>query len=516
MEDYNNFYQDDNQEEDYSPVPQQKSKKILLLLIPVFVIIVGGVIFLFMNSSSEIISDTEFSQGITLLLKEDKEAKFVIDNEEHTIKVNSVGSDSVNLIIQSNPIQVDIKVGEEKKFDLDEDGFYDIQIKLKNINDGIPEIYIKKIYESSYVETSIIVPDDIILDIILPKLSYEIDEEVNGDYYLKYQGVPFKGAVISCDHSGCSKAVGMIDDIDFNDPAKINYLKSALKDTFYYNGTYTYSIYLYDCKDIEAGLNVDGCGGSIQDNSNIINNILEGVTPLKSKSKSIIVTGENEEYEPECTNNDDCTQTCTNCDDGSYVCAYSSDPLINKKCVECINYFSCKDGYGCVDNICIVEECGPNHLDLCLDETTCTNAEGYWYNEECNGVEQVIYTVTNPDTILDCYNEDFSEILCSPEDAIGFGDLFEDRLGSCEISEGTFALGWEPIMGIFRGYEIQDEQGSDCIVKFWFLENSVIDSNLLNKQMICEYDSSKRTIQDVGDCFEDCCSGELVDAINEI
>jgi hypothetical protein len=62
---------------------------------------------------------------------------------------------------------------------------------------------------------------------------------------------------------------------------------------------------------------------------------------------------------------------------------------------------------------------------------------------------------------------------------------------------------------------IQNEQGGNCIVKFWFLENNMIDSNLLNKNMICEYDSFKRTTQDVNNCFNDCCSGELVDALNE-
>jgi len=492
MEDYNNSYQNNNQMGYDSSAPPQKSKKIwLLILIPLFVIIIGVVIFLFMNSTSETISDNEFSQGTNLLLKENKEVKFIIDNEEHTIKVNFVGSDSVNLIIQSNPIQVDIKVGEEKKFDLDEDGFYDIQIKLNGIEGGVPEIYIKKIHESTYVGESAIKSEDIILDILLPKDSYAVDEEVSGDYYLKYQGEPFKGAVITCDSNGCSKSAGMIEDIDFNDPYKTNYLKNALKDTFYYGGTYNYSIYIYDCEDIDEEFNTEDCGNGGWPPTIDIKDIISDVSPLKSKSKSITVTGENEEYAPECTNNNDCSQTCTNCDDGTYVCAYSSNPSINQKCVECVTDFGCIDGYGCEDYVCVVEK-----------------------QEEEFEEEPEIYPVTDPNTILDCYSENLSEMLCNGEDALEFTYLFENRLESCEISEGTFALGFEPIMGIFRGYEIQDEQDGNCIVKFWFLENSMIDSNLLNKHMICEYDFSKRTNQDVSGCLEDCCSGELVDAIN--
>ena len=483
------------------PISKPKKKIWLWILIPVLIIIIGFVVFYSLNSPSTKISDNEFSQGINLQLKEDIEAKFMLDNQEHTIKVNSVSRDSVNLIIQSNPIQLDIKIGETKKIDLNDDGFYDLQIKLNGIENNVPELHIKKIHESisnekdseksdtsgtndNVADSNTINPDEITLDIILPKESYEVDEEVDGDYYLKYQGEPFKGAVICCDSIGCSKAVGLIDDIDFNDTNKTNYLKSALTDTFYYEGTYDYSIYIYDCRDINNEFNRDDCGGILD---TPIGEIIEKVTPLKSKSKSIIVSGENEEYAPECTNNNECTQICTNCDGGTYVCAYSSsNPLINQKCVECITDFGCIDGYDCEANICVIEE-----------------------PEE----EPATYPVTDPETILDCYSADLSELLCSPEDALSFGNLFEDRLGSCEISEGTFVLGFEIFMGIFRGYEIQEEQGSDCIVKFWFLENSVIDSSLLNKQMICEYDSSKRTAQDVNDCFEDCCSGELVDAI---
>ena len=154
MEDYNNNYQNNNPNLYIPQIPQQKSnKKIwLLILIPIFIIIIGLVIFLFMNSSSKTISNNEFSQGTNIQLKENAEAKFILDDESHTIKVKSIGSNSVNLIIRSNPIQVNLKIGEEKKFDLDNDGFYDIQVKLNDIKEGIPEIFIKKIHESTCTE----------------------------------------------------------------------------------------------------------------------------------------------------------------------------------------------------------------------------------------------------------------------------------------------------------------------------------------------------------------------------
>lgn len=432
MENYNNPNEGVNQTQYISSTPEQKSnKKIwLLIFIPVFVILIGVIIFLFMSSSPKTISENEFSQGTNFQLKETKEAKFIINDEEHTIKVNSVSGDSVNLIIQSNPIQVDIKIGETKKFDLNDDGFYDIQIKLNSINKGIPEIYVKKIHENICTENW------------------------------------------NCgDWNSCSE-----------------------------QGSQTRT-----CTDLNS------CGTTKN-------------KPVTTQSCTYVEPQDT----PECTNNDDCTQTCTNCDGGTYVCAYSSNLLINQKCVECVTKFGCVNGYDCVNNSCVVEEVlSPE--EICSSEDKYLVSEGMLCNGgsvsihfsndssfSCCSVQPVSVSVTNPDTILDCYNDNLSEILCSPEDVLAFTTTFETRLASCDIAEGTFALGFEPFMGIFRGYEIQGEQGDNCNVRFWFLENSVIDSSLLNKEMVCGYDSSKRTAQGVNDCFEECCTGELVDAINAI
>jgi hypothetical protein len=326
---------------------------------------------------------------------------------------------------------------------------------------------------------------DIILDVLTSKDTYGIHEEISGEYYLKYQGEPFKGAVICCSDKGCSRAIGMIDDIDFNDPAKTRYLKTELTGFFQDEGTYNYSIYIYDCNDINEAFNRDDCSGGM---GIYAKEILEKVIPLKSKSKSIVVIEEEEEYIPECTVNENCTQICTNCDRGTYICASSSDVSIDQTCVECINSFGCVDGYECEDYECVEEE--PE--------------------------EEPEYNVTDPETVMDCFSEDLSEAYCDGDTVLAFTYLFEDRLEPCEISDGTFGLGWEPIFGIFRGYEIQEEQGDNCVVKFWFLENLVIDPSLLGKEMVCEYGPSQRNTQYVSECLEECCTGELVDAMNEL
>jgi len=558
------------------------SKKGLYIIIPiVLVIIIGLSIFFFMSLSPKSISEEEFSQGTNFGLKENKEVKFNLDKEVHTIKIDSVNDNSVSLTIQSNPIQVDIKIGEEKKFDLNNDGFYDLLIKLNAIENGVPELHIKKIHEGTctedwdcgdwsscseagsqtrtctdlnscgtiknkplitqsctyvepctedwncgswsecteqgtqtrtctdvnlcgptknkpsttqsctYVEKSVINPNDIILDIILPKESYTVGEEISGEYYLKYQGVAFTGVIMCTTPSNeFYKVKTTIENLDSKVSGKIGSGIGSFSNSFSYTSskedTYTYSISVYSCDEINNDLNRNDCGNSI-DLSDMIETMKQ-VTSLKSKSKSITVEGASEESVYECRRDEDCTEVCENCEDGTYVCAgiSTANPSIFRTCVECFISADCKwkDGYECnSDYMCVLEE-----------EDT--------------------YEVTDPQTILDCYSEDLSERLCSPEKVEEFATTFETRLESCEISEGTFGLGFEPMVGIFRGYEILGEQDGVCSIKFWFLENSVIESSLLNKDMTCEYDSSKRTVQDDNDCFPECCSGELVDTIN--
>ena len=609
-------YLKENKASQDNNVQQNNSKKIFLLIPVLLILVLGVFVFFLMFFSSNMISEEEFSQGLNMFLKENEEIKFNLGEVVHTIIVDSVGADSVGLTLRSDPISFNIGIGEEKKFDLDNDGFYNIKIRLNDIIEETPDLYIKKIYENTcvedwvceswnectpegiqirdcndvnncntiedkpitnqectFVEEIIVDSDDIEVDIIFPKDSYEIAEEIRGEYYLKYDGVPFKGAVIYCQDNSCSKTTGTFDDIDFDNPDKTNALNVELRKAFYEEGDFEFSIYVYACNDIDEVFNTDDCGSGGWPPTIDLKDIISSVDSLKSKSKVITVTTGIEEFIPECTNSDECEQTCENCEDGTYSCLLSSDPIKHQTCVECITSFSCVEGYTCENNVCVEEE--PSYSDDSCSEHTFALPEGgnvnmnninikiisaeddeelnleingvngvvkksntefingfYIKNEGlqpnglykvsilCEEVEEVVEEetdiVTDPQTILDCYNEDLSEIICEPEKAQEFTDIFENRLGSCEISEGTLAMGFEPFMALFRGYEIMEEEDDTCIVKFWFLDNEIVDPSFIGKEMICEYDSSKRTINDMYDCLDDCCSGELLDVINEM
>lgn len=95
----------------------------------------------------------ESDDGITQDLQENDQFKITFtpsgaaSTETHTVAVSSVGSDSIVITISSDPITVEVMVGEEVKVDIDEDGTYDIYVKLNAITDGKADITTMKIEE---------------------------------------------------------------------------------------------------------------------------------------------------------------------------------------------------------------------------------------------------------------------------------------------------------------------------------------------------------------------------------
>ena len=64
--------------------------------------------------------------------------------EKHSITIDSINKDSVDIIIQSEIITANLKIDELKKFDLDKDGTYDLIVRLNAIQNGEAKIYMEK------------------------------------------------------------------------------------------------------------------------------------------------------------------------------------------------------------------------------------------------------------------------------------------------------------------------------------------------------------------------------------
>lgn len=80
-------------------------------------------------------------------LSENTEIKIKVANQSHSIKIGSITNSSVVLTIYSSPKQASFSVGEEKKFELTEDNYNDLKIKLNSISSNKANITLKEIHE---------------------------------------------------------------------------------------------------------------------------------------------------------------------------------------------------------------------------------------------------------------------------------------------------------------------------------------------------------------------------------
>src|SRR3989344_5085799 len=57
---------------------------------------------------------------------------------------------------------------------------------------------------------------------------------------------------------------------------------------------------------------------------------------------------------------------------------------------------------GLIGVVSAEENCSSNNLSLCLNETNCTDADGYWYSNACHATAQVVCSSNN---LSLCLNE---------------------------------------------------------------------------------------------------------------
>jgi hypothetical protein len=94
------------------------------------------------------------------LLKKNEKIIFKVSSLEknnHSLTLNEIGPNYINITIQSNPINLKLKIGEETKLNLSSKNYYDLKIKLKNITNSTAELTMQIISEP----IQIIIPDEI-------------------------------------------------------------------------------------------------------------------------------------------------------------------------------------------------------------------------------------------------------------------------------------------------------------------------------------------------------------------
>jgi hypothetical protein len=94
------------------------------------------------------IVDNQLEEGYEKSLGEKDRIKFEVGVEgsrtEHSVKVTNVSSDSVSIEVSSQTQTATLVLGQEKKFDVDSDGFYDISVKLQELFSSKAKIIVRK------------------------------------------------------------------------------------------------------------------------------------------------------------------------------------------------------------------------------------------------------------------------------------------------------------------------------------------------------------------------------------
>jgi esterase/lipase len=98
-------------------------------------------------ASTYVLNDNQFTSGFTQELEIKNRFKFDIGSSEHSVGVVGLTPTTATINVSSTPQQATFYIGDEKKFDVTNDNYYDVYIKLNSINNGKANITIKSIHE---------------------------------------------------------------------------------------------------------------------------------------------------------------------------------------------------------------------------------------------------------------------------------------------------------------------------------------------------------------------------------
>jgi hypothetical protein len=98
-------------------------------------------------------SKNQMEEGYTKSLYKGWKIEFGFENKTYTIKLDDIINETAVITVGSNSQTFNLTVNETKKMDLNNDGFYDMQIFLENITSQKADLIIKFVYEKIPSET---------------------------------------------------------------------------------------------------------------------------------------------------------------------------------------------------------------------------------------------------------------------------------------------------------------------------------------------------------------------------
>lgn len=123
---------------------------------------------------------------------------FSVDDEEHSVKVTDISSDSITIVVRSEPQFSNLKVGESKDFDTNNDGINDLRVTLIGIEDGKARL----VYEDLQATPSEEVTETVTEENETAEVTGEVTEEIpetttkQPNFFLLYKNYIITGIVI--------------------------------------------------------------------------------------------------------------------------------------------------------------------------------------------------------------------------------------------------------------------------------------------------------------------------------
>jgi parallel beta-helix repeat protein len=97
-------------------------------------------------------SESQLNSGYSNSYSKSDRMRFTFGGGFHYIILNTIGTNSVTVTIKSLPMTVVLWLGEPKKVDINDDGIYDLLLRLDRIySSRTADIFVQRIYESVYV-----------------------------------------------------------------------------------------------------------------------------------------------------------------------------------------------------------------------------------------------------------------------------------------------------------------------------------------------------------------------------
>ena len=106
---------------------------------------------------SYIVSNEDFQNGYGRQIGAKERFRFKVGNktEYHHVGVLEINNNSIKIEVASEPQEATLLVGDERRFDVDKDNYYDVYVKLNSINETRADLTIKEIHEEITEETQV-------------------------------------------------------------------------------------------------------------------------------------------------------------------------------------------------------------------------------------------------------------------------------------------------------------------------------------------------------------------------